>query len=322
MQTGAAMPPERQLTFDLDRDQALAVVAGLDPSLRPEAVTRLNGGSTEVYRIDLASGHEPLVLKIYADEPAWAPAKEALVAGWLTDWGELPTPRWLTVDETRQLLPLRYALTTWLPGETVRSLKGAPGILGAYRQMGEWLRRLHGLPMNGYGYVRGEGVIDPRSTNANYMATAFEGAFRCFVEQGGDTTLAHQLERAAHARLPLASHSAGPVFAHDDFQPGNLLAVQDTGAPVLSGLIDFGNARAADPLFDLAKALFCCAHEDPRSSKPLLEGYGPIDHPDADGVLWLYTLHHRLTMWFWLTRVGASPEDGPADLLRDLRAMA
>src|SRR5579862_7852994 len=120
------MPP-RQLTFDLDRDRAHAVVAGLDTSLRPEAVTRLDGGSTEVYRIDLAGGHEPLVLKLYADEPAWQPAKEALVAGWLTDWGEVPTPRWLTVDETRQVLPLRYVLTTRLPGEPVRALKEAPG---------------------------------------------------------------------------------------------------------------------------------------------------------------------------------------------------
>ncbi len=312
---------QRRLTFDLDRDQVRAIVACLDTSLRPKAVTRLNGGSTEVYRIDLVGDVEPLVLKIYPDEPAWMPAKEALVSGWLTEWGELPTPRWLAVDETRQVLPLRYALTTWLPGETVRSQISDPGIITAYREMGRWLKRLHSLPMDGYGYVLGHGVVRPRATNAEYMAAAFEAVFRRFIEQDGDAAFARDLERAAHERLPLASYSPGPFFAHDDLQPGNILARQDPGALVLTGLIDFGNAQAADPLFDLAKALFCCAHEDPRSRQPILEGYGAIEHPEADGALWLYTLYHRLSMWAWLTRIGIEPEDGPAGLLRDLHAM-
>ena len=315
------MSLQRRLTSDLDRDQVQAIVAGLSTSLQPEAATRLNGGSTEVYRIDLAGGVDPLVLKIYADEPVWAPAKEALVSGWLTDWGQLPTPRWLTLDETRQILPLRYALTTWLPGETVRSLRAAPGTTTACREMGRWLKRLHSLPMDGYGYVLDQGIASPQSTNADHMAAEFESAFRGFAEQKGDITLARHLERAAHERLPLASHSAGPVFAHDDFQPGNLFARQTSDTLVLTGLLDFGNTRAADPLFDLAKALLCCTHEDARSRQPLLDGYGAIDHPDAKGVLWLYTLYHRLIMWTWLTRIGVTPAEGPAGLLRDLRAM-
>jgi Ser/Thr protein kinase RdoA (MazF antagonist) len=96
------------------------------------------------------------------------------------------------------------------------------------------------------------------------------------------------------------------------------------GGLQLSGLIDFGNARAADRLFDLAEALFCSAHEDARSRQPLLEGYGPIDHPDPERALWLYTLFHRVSMWCWLTKLApaSSAGDGPAGLLRDLDEMA
>ena len=64
----------------------------------------------------------------------------------------------------------------------------------------------------------------------------------------------------------------------------------------------------------LAKAIMCCAHEDPASVGPLLEGYGPLDHPQPEDALWLYTLYHRLTMWAWLKRYG----DTPDELLRDL----
>jgi hypothetical protein len=38
-----------------------------------------------------------------------------------------------------ELIPLRFALTTWLPG-AVRSLIGAPGIDATYRLMGALLR--------------------------------------------------------------------------------------------------------------------------------------------------------------------------------------
>jgi hypothetical protein len=56
-------------------------VAALDGA--PLGFARLHGGSTEVYRINLEGRPEPVVLKIYRDEPVWAPAKEALVAGWV-----------------------------------------------------------------------------------------------------------------------------------------------------------------------------------------------------------------------------------------------
>ena len=89
----------------------------------------------------------------------------------------------------------------------------------------------------------------------------------------------------------------------------------------LTGLIDFGNARAGDALFDLAKALFCCAHEDPRSREPVLAGYGEINHPDPEEALWLYTLFHAVVMWCGLTRRGDT-SDGPAGLLCDLDEMS
>jgi len=312
--------PIRRMTFDLDLGTARSIVAALDGSLRPQAVRRLHGGSTEVYRIDLARGADPIVVKIYRDEPQWAPAKEALVAGWLAEGVDLPTPRWLRLDESRRLLPHRYALTTWLAGQPVRAMMAEPGVVGLYRQMGAWLKRLHGLPMPAYGYVLADGVASPQVTNADYMDEAFEDAFRQFAAHGGDAALARRLERALRPRLPLAAASAGPVFAHDDFQPGNLLAARDaSGALALTGLVDFGNARAADPLFDLAKALFCCTHEDPRIQAPLLAGYGAIDHPDPQGALWLHTLYHRLIMWSWLTRQGDG-HGGRPGLLRDLEA--
>jgi aminoglycoside phosphotransferase (APT) family kinase protein len=121
----------------------------------------------------------------------------------------------------------------------------------------------------------------------------------------------------------IVPHSMGAVFAHDDLHPNNVLAVErPDGQLELSGLIDFGNAQAADAVFDLAKCLFCSAHEAPGCRGPMLEGYGPIDHPDPTGALRYYTLLHRVIMWWWLRHVGVIPSpDAPSDLIDDLWEM-
>jgi Ser/Thr protein kinase RdoA (MazF antagonist) len=311
-----------RLTVDLELEQIRTIVRDLDGVLDPVGFARLHGGTSDVYRIDLAGAERPLVLKIYADEPEWIVAKEALVASWIRARAGFPIPRWLRLDESRNCIPFRFALTTWLPGVTVRSLIGTDGIDAAYRQMGALLRRLHAIPMTAYGYITGDGIQRPLPSNDDYMCAAFDQAFRQFRKQAGDETLMRRLEQEARARFPLLQHSAGAVFCHDDLQPGNVLAERDgNGTLQLTGLIDFGNARAADPLFDLAKTLFCCVHEDPRSRKPLLTGYGEIDHPDPEAALWLYTLFHRVTMWCWLTRHGDA-SDAVAGLLRDLHEMS
>jgi aminoglycoside phosphotransferase (APT) family kinase protein len=311
-----------RLNVELGLEQVRAIVRDLDSALEPVAFTRLHGGTHDVYRIELAGAEQPLVLKIYEDEPAWIMAKEALVAGWIGERTGIPIPRWLAVDERRTCIPFRFALTTWLPGVTVRSLIGVPGVDAAYRQMGELLRRLHAIPMTAYGYIVADGIQRPQPTNDEYMRSAFEQAFRQFREQAGEETLARRLEQKALSRFDLLQYSAGPVFCHDDLQQGNVLAEHNTnGTLQLTGLIDFGNARAADALFDLAKALLCCTHEDSRSREFLLAGYGEINHPDPEAALWLYSLFHRVVMWCGLKRRG-DISDGPASLLRDLGEMS
>lgn len=317
------MAPRRRITFDLDLDIAQAALRSLDPALEVTTAHRIDGGGSEVYQLD-APGRAPLVLKIYPEQPAWRAGKEALVAGWMDGALTLPTPRCLGLDESRSILPHRYAVFTWLPGRSLRDAFGAPDIEEAYRQMGALLRSLHTIPMPGYGYIREAGIADARPTNADYMSYALESLFRRFRSAGGDEALARELERIALGGLDLMAESAGPVLCHDDFHPGNVLAERDaSGRLRLTALIDFGNVRAGDAVFDLAKALFCCRHEDPSSAQPLLDGYGPIDHSAPQRVLWLYTLFHRVSMWAWLTGVGADPsaDDGPGGLLRDLHEM-
>ena len=91
----------------------------------------------------------------------------------------------------------------------------------------------------------------------------------------------------------------------------------------LSGLIDFGNMRADSASMDLAKTIFCTEHDTPGSTAAILEGYGPIDHPEPDKALASSTTLHWITMWYWLRKIGILlAADAPSDIIVALRATA
>ena len=245
--------------------------------------------------------------------------KEALVAGWIGDRIGVQVPHWLVLDETRQLLSRQYAVMTFLPGAIVRSLIGTIEAHDVYRQMGAALRRTHDISMTAYGYIGSEGIARPKDSNPEYMNVAIEGALRRFQNAGGGSELARKLRSKIDERSDVLASNTGPVLCHCDFHQGNVFVTRDEqGRWQLTGLIDFANASAADPLLDLASALFFCTHEDAQSREPLLTGYGKIEHPDPGAALWLYTLHHRVTMWTHLKRLGIDS----VGLLRDLVEMS
>jgi aminoglycoside phosphotransferase (APT) family kinase protein len=287
----------------------------------PSAVTSMEGGSSPVFRVDLADG-ERLVLKTYPDDRPWAPGKDKYAAGLLSEL-DIPVTRYLMLDESKSHLPFRFAITTYLPGVTADSLKNEPDIADIYRQMGALLKQLHSVKMPGYGHVGAKGVIKPLATNTEFVRTVAEDTFRRFREYGGDADLTRRLEKIFEERFELVAHSSGAVFAHDDVHPGNVLVARDAqGRLRLTGLIDFGNARAADSVYDLAKSIFCSEHQAPGCSDTMREGYGAIDHPDPEGALWLYTLLHRAMMWWWLRHIGDVTADEPHGLIDSLHEMA
>lgn len=287
----------------------------------PAAVTELIGGHARSFRIDRVDG-APLVLKAFNDAVPYATGKETYASQLLREL-DVPMTRFLASDESRTRLPFRYTIANYLPGRQVMTFKDAGDVPDLYRQMGEMLRKLHTVPVPGYGAFDTDGLHDPVPTNTEYMNRRFTHGIGRFRHFGGDEALAGKLETIFAAGADLIAESRGAVFAHDDFQPHNVLAERGVdGRLHLTGLLDFGNARASDPVCDLAKALFCSEHDAPGSSPHLLEGYGPIDHSNPQAALRVYTLVHRVTMWWWLRHVGVIGDGEHNALIDDLERMA
>lgn len=305
---------------DIDHDKLAAVFSELGLGTH-SSVTELDGGAARTFRIDRVDD-VPVVLKAFNDAHPYSTEKETFAEGLLRDL-DVPHTRFLAADDTRSCLPFRFTIANYLPGERVVLFKGEPDVFDLYRQMGAMLRRLHSVALPAYGNFGEGGIVDGKATNAEFAGSFFTYSLDRFRHFGGDDALAQRLEAIVAANAEVIAYSHGAVFAHDDFQPNNVLAERGKdGRLQLTGLIDFGNARASDPICDLAKAVFCSEHDAPGSSAPILEGYGPIDHPDPDAAIWIYLLLHRLTMWWWLRNVGVIQLGERHDLLVDLERMA
>lgn len=305
--------------MELNLDQADLVLGRFDGS-RAVAIQRYGGASADVFAV--SRDREPrLVLKVYAPESAWKAQKEALVAELLRGRSDAALPQWLLHDLSGETLGRPFALISMLPGESMRARIGAPEAQGLYLAMGHLLRRLHDIAMPAYGIFGRSGVIEDYTTNRALMAPRFEVKFADFSTCSGPPALLSRIERRAAELDHALDGCVGPAFCHNDFHPGNVLAARQDGVWRLSGLIDFENALAGDPLFDLAKALDYTAHEDPSGRAPLLEGYGPMSRQNADDAIELYRIYHKLELWNFF-RANARADEACAALLRDLEAMS
>lgn len=297
----------------LDLDPILTEL-GLPTAL---SITPLQGGSNEVFRIDLRGG-AAVVLKVFQLEET-IPMRDAHAAALLTSL-DVPVTRYLLVDESRSRLPFRFALTSHLPGSAAIEWADDPNYRDIFEQIGRLARKLHSIELPAFG-----AFPEPKHRqNTDYVREFADQAFARFLHYGADPALTERLrrlfERDFEAVVPATQQA---VFAHDDLHPGNVLVVATGTRLSISGLLDLGNARASSAIMDLAKTQFICEHMAPGSSGPIRAGYGPVDHPEPQTALAFYTMLHRVVMWWWLRHVGAiAAPDADSDLIKALRASA
>lgn len=310
--------------FELDPETAGRVVALADPGLRAEAVTRLHGGAqSAVFEVRAADGRA-VVVKVYSDLLHWKMAKEVFVYGRLHGRAlAAPVPAVLAADDSKRLLARNVLVLTKLDGERVYELLerlDEATLADINRQLGAILRALHEVGFDCFGYVGADGVLGSHETNPDYMRFQFAKKLREFAELGGDDELRRSIERHVAERGELLAGCAHPALCHNDCHYGNVLVLPAAEGWRVSGLLDFENVLAGDPLLDLAKT-HCYS---PRRSETLLaalaEGYGELRAGWREA-LDLYVLYHWLELWDWYASLGQEePLAGLADEMRRLVA--
>lgn len=305
--TDPATPPPHGVP--LDNRTAESMVRAVHPGAVVTEVHPITGGQVNaVHEIRCAPSADPadpavgpFVAKCYSPETQWKAAKEAYVLALLADHGVAPLPQ--VLHQGPDFLLLSRVEGTMLT--SVLPELEPDEVHDAFRAMGRLLAGVHRIPQPAFGYLV-TGVVGAKDSNRALMRQLTERVLAGFAANGGDPALHAALTRVLTSeRTALYDNCTAPVLCHNDFHQGNVLVVRTEAGLRISGLLDFENALAGDPLLDLAKTDLYAQTDDPGVFAALLDGYGPLP-ADAVERLALYRLHHATELWGWLAGAGVT----------------
>jgi Ser/Thr protein kinase RdoA (MazF antagonist) len=266
----------------MDLEEARQLLAGAD--LEIEDLSPMDGGAVHrIYELRTRDGRA-LVLKLYRGELSWKLDKEVYLFGLVGDC--LPIPH--VVYSTEAILVM-----TRLPGRPARFTDGDP--VAVSRQLGGLLRELHTIMLEGFGYVETR-VINPVSSNLEFMRRRIDGKLRA-----GPPALREPIARHFAAHEQSLTGCATAVLCHNDAHDANVLV--EGGR--ITGLVDWENAVAADPLLDLAKSWAFSDGRSEETLEALLDGYGSV-RADWREAFDLYVIDHLLELWVWFSQLGVT----------------
>jgi aminoglycoside phosphotransferase (APT) family kinase protein len=247
-----------------------------------------------------------LVLRVPRNHPnAFACLRKESVAVPAARRAGVRTPALLFFDDTRELLPVPYAIFERVHGETLGLLDLEPcNAAAAYRELGCDLALLHAgvSRSDAAGQLGSYELPDPRH-EANELAV--EGYFTS-AEARWLTGWLERLAPAALASLP-------PCFLHGDTQATNMIVCPDSREYV--ALIDWGDARWGDAAFDFIGM--------PLRAVPFaLEGHRAVAPLDDDETAEARILWHHLLLALLHLRRPPQPErswaERPASMLIEI----
>ena len=248
-------------------------------------VVRLAGSvANRDYLIDLAD-RDPVVMKL---GPADELAREAWACRRLSAMG-LPVPSVVCASDDGG--PLRT------PALVLSLVEGAPDQRPeVIRSAGAVVRRIHQLPMPGFGPLVAVGG-EWRGRYASW-AEAIASAVRGVPDLIAAGILDADLARAAvrSATGPLVDFPDGGVLLHRDLKEVHLFGVGDR----LTGLIDWGDTWVGDPLLDLARMSMA----PPAVFTSFLEGYDRPSPEDLEARLAAYRIGWNLDALGYEYRAG------------------
>lgn len=169
------------------------------------------------------------------------------------------------------------------------------GLRGVHDAVADLLRALHSLTGGTFGDLSHGGAGRPDAW-ARTRARALQ-ALADYTARGGPAELADRARQHLEDRRELFD-GVVPAFCHHDVNGGNVL-LTGSGAPRVTGLVDFERASWDDPLRDVALTALHLAHHDVRHVGGLLDRYG-LDDAAAHDRLQVHTVVLMLAERAWV----------------------
>ena len=286
---------------------ALTDELGLGPVVRVEPVEQ--GWFNEVFRVEL--GDRSVFVRINRDREAFPRELAAYQRG--ADCG-MPVPDVVAYLPHSVTLDAPMLVLGEITGEPLgTSPPGRNARQRLHEQAGAMLRRLHAAPIDGYGTLTlRDGVLRGASSSwRNYwlVDNTYDRDLEAIARDG--PVSGSEWARVERAIDTMVAVEVGPArFLHNDFHGAHIF----TDGRAITGVIDFGNALAGDPRYDIAMARYFC---EPFEAEAFTRGYGDVA---LDPMVQTYGVYVAAIKVLWSQRTGneAGVEWGVAALRRAL----
>ncbi|MDQ3692102.1 MAG: aminoglycoside phosphotransferase family protein [Chloroflexota bacterium] len=215
-----------------------------------------SGVSTPVYRVDVTATGEVYFLRL-AEVAGERREAEVHVHQALTAAG-LPVPMIATWEAHPPELDRSAALTTSIPGKPLRDCFSLDNTSSTtvVRAAGQDLARINRVPVRGFGWVQSVAadgaLVAEHATRSAWTVEYAQAA----VEVSGQGILCRTAMDQLHAVLGRWLDHPDQVIsslAHGDFDATHIYLEEQSAA--YTGIIDFGEIRGADQVYDLGHAL-------------------------------------------------------------------
>lgn len=240
-----------------------------------------DGVSTQVYRI--WRGAEVFYLRI-AEEPEENLETEAELHRRLRDLG-VKVADIVHVEPFDPEVGRSIMVTTEIPGVSLAEMPSPAAAAAIVEQAGADLAVINQIPVDGFGFIRRRDRRWPMQAQyrqhesflVSFLPQPWPGPLASWFDSAGLTLLENLVEQERATRRTTAFLQHGDFDVTPIFCAGNRY----------TGLIDFGEIRGAEPLFDLGHFLLHDQETVPGTLLPaLLRGYQqrqplPPDHREA-----------------------------------------
>lgn len=202
--------------------------------------------------------------------------QEPAIHAMLLERTDVPVPRILAADFTREMIDRDFLIMDKVPGRPLTEARvTASQQASILRATGRYLRQAHDLTAETYGYIGEHHPMEPAAT----WPAAFEVMWNRLIDDvvavDGYTPAEARFMRDLYAdRADHFTHETPSRFLHMDIWHQNILV---DGRGAITALVDWDRALWGDPEIEFAVLDYCGI-----SAPPFWEGYGR-DRPTGRG---------------------------------------
>lgn len=239
----------------------------LDDILSVERV--LKGTSTFVYRVTTNSG--TYYLRFLPEDASFA--VEVLAHNTLGAVG-VSVPRVIGFEHKNELTGLSVMLVDEIPGICIEDNWPQTNLQDILREAGRQLARIHSIPVDGFGWID-KGSYDTLKGEKHSFDEYFSEYLNYDLQALSQYPFSDEERRQINELMLTARqilNVQNAVLVHGDFDISHIF--HSSGR--YSGIIDFGDIRGNNRLYDFAT--FVGFYQDRVTFSYLLEGYCEITH--------------------------------------------